>query len=258
MEWYISVPLHKFDELIGGVVAAGFNPEFRMTLADHLAAMTPGDFARIREFLDEHFLRTFTHGPFFGLDVASLDRCLSEYSTDCLVSGLEATSALGGTVMAMHTGYLPQFSRGGRRHWLRNWAERMPRIVERAEALGITLALENTWDDRPEVLLHLAHLVPGDRLRFCLDTGHVNCFSRLSIGRWYDALGERIVALHLHDNDGLSDDHLPPGAGTVDFEALAARLSRLDDLPLLDLEVELQQAPRGRDYLESLLLPAGP
>jgi sugar phosphate isomerase/epimerase len=253
MRFFISVPLSRFDDMFDDVVGAGFHPEIRMTRADYLARAAVSKFTRMKEMFEERSLRTFTHGPFFGLDIASLDICLAEYSADCLNTGLEATAALGGSVMVMHTGYMPQFSRGGRRHWLRNWAERMPRIVEHAERLGITLALENTWDDRPEIMLHLAGLLPRDAVRFCLDTGHVNAFSHLPVGRWWDMIGDRVVALHIHDNDGLSDDHLAPGEGTFDFEALAGILRGLDTMPLLDLEVELPRALRGREYIEALL-----
>jgi sugar phosphate isomerase/epimerase len=253
MRFFLSVPLSRFDDMLDDVVEAGFYPEIRMTKADYLAKTTMSKFAQMRELIEKRSLRTFTHGPFFGLDIASLDICLSEYSADCLNIGLEATAALGGSVMVMHTGYLPQFSRGGRRHWMKNWAERMPKIVEHAEKLGVTLALENTWDDRPEIMLHLADMLPGDTVRFCLDTGHVNAFSRLGITRWWDMIGDRVVAMHLHDNDGISDDHLAPGEGIFDFETLAGRLRGLETMPLLDIEVDLPRAPRGRDYLEDLL-----
>ena len=152
----------------------------------------------------------------------------------------------------MHTGYLPQFSRGGRRHWFRNWAERMPRIVDHAAESGVTLALENTWDDRPDVLLHLADLLPEDSVKFCLDTGHVNTFSRIDTDSWWDAIGDRVVALHLHDNDGLSDDHLAPGRGTFDFVRLFDRIASRGEQPLLDLEVDLESAEEGRAYIEAL------
>jgi sugar phosphate isomerase/epimerase len=252
MDFYVSVPLSKYDELIHEATNLGFNPEFRMTRTDHLAKMGEADFARIREHLEAHSQKTFTHGPFFGLDIASLDRCLSEYSADCLFVGLEATKALGGEVMVMHTAYLPQFSRIGRRHWFRNWRDRMPRIVDRAAELGIALALENTWDDRPEILLHLADLLPQGAVKFCFDAGHVNVFSRLSVERWWGAIGDRVVAIHLHDNDGLSDDHLAPGRGTFDFPSLIHCLEKDKGMPMLDLEVDVPLADEGRSYLEFL------
>jgi len=61
------VPPGAYDVLIGQIVAAGLHPEFRMMKADHLARMGPADFGRIRQFLEEHGLRTFTHGPLIGI-----------------------------------------------------------------------------------------------------------------------------------------------------------------------------------------------
>ncbi len=252
MEYHLSIPLSRIEEYIGFARENGFQPEVRMTDVDHMMGLKTDDLKRLGEIFEKNRFRPFTHGPFFGLDVASIDRNISEYSIRALIHGLEITRGLGGNVMVMHTGYLPQFSRGGRRHWFRNWAERMPVVLERANNLGVTLALENTWDDRPEVLLHLADLLPGDSLRFCIDTGHVNAFSRLHISRWWNALEGRIVALHLHDNDGISDDHLVPGRGAFDFSALAKLMKESKDTPLLDLEVDIPNAVLAREVLDGV------
>ena len=52
---------------------------------------------------------------------------------------------------------------------------------------------------------------------FCLDTGHVNILSR-DIYTIVTLLGDRIVALHVNDNNGLEDEHLFPYMGTVCWE----------------------------------------
>ncbi|MBN1163923.1 MAG: sugar phosphate isomerase/epimerase [Candidatus Krumholzibacteriota bacterium] len=253
MDFYVSVPLSRFESSIDYIKREGFQPEIRMTDVNFMLCQKEKDLARMREIIEKNSFSVFTHGPFFGLDAASLDRNLSEYSIRSLIHGLKTTRALGGRIMVMHTGYLPQFSRGGRRHWFRNWARNMPQVVDKAEEFGVILALENTWDDRPEILLHLAGLLPGGRIRFCLDTGHVNAFSRRPLKQWMDAVWEGLVALHLHDNDGLSDDHLPPGKGTFDFKELFGILKEKGIRPLLDIEVDFPGAPGGRAYLEKML-----
>lgn len=47
----------------------------------------------------------------------------------------------------------------------------------------------------------------------CLDTGHLNLLHR-NIYTYVSLLGKRIKALHIHDNDGVSDQHLMPFVGT--------------------------------------------
>jgi sugar phosphate isomerase/epimerase len=209
--------------------------------------------ARMGKLIAERSLSTFAHGPFLGLDVASLDSHIAEYSAACLARGLEATAGLGGSAMVVHTNYSPRFSRAGLREWLGNWSGRMGPVLEKARRLGVRIALENVWEERPETLAHLIEVLPGRDAMVCLDTGHINAFSRLPAARWWELLGERVIALHLHDNDGLSDDHLPPGDGTFDFPSLAGILRRRAALPLMTFETDLAGAIEGRAHLESLL-----
>jgi sugar phosphate isomerase/epimerase len=49
---------------------------------------------------------------------------------------------------------------------------------------------------------------------FCLDTGHVNLLRR-DFRTFMPILGKRICALHIHDNDQTTDQHLAPYAGNI-------------------------------------------
>ena len=52
---------------------------------------------------------------------------------------------------------------------------------------------------------------------FCFDTGHVN----ITRGNMYHALvtmGKRIKTLHVHDNVGVTDQHLSPYMGNIRWE----------------------------------------
>ena len=103
-----------------------------------------------------------------------------------------------------------------------------------AEREGVTMAVENftrshsemdLGDSVEEMELALSQCPPGI-VGLTLDTGHA------AIGRCLpeilDRLGDRIVNTHLHDTDGTTDGHLPPGAGIIDWEWLLGRLLALD------------------------------
>ena len=129
----------------------------------------------------------------------------------------------------------------------------MGSVLAKAAGLGVRVALENAWEERPEALARLVDVLPPGAALVCLDTGHINAFSRRPVRRWWDVLGDRVIALHLHDNDGSSDDHLPPGRGIFDFSALAAILRGRTAMPLMTFEVDLEGAIEGRAHFESLL-----
>ena len=98
---------------------------------------------------------------------------------------------------------------------------RFDALMQRAKELGITVAYEN---QRKLGTLALA-LEYYPEARFCFDTGHEACFTQ---GREYMPLfGDRIVALHLHDNRAFhnADDHILPYDGGVDLERCARQLA---------------------------------
>ena len=50
-----------------------------------------------------------------------------------------------------------------------------------------------------------------------------------------------IVTCHLHDNNGLEDQHLPPGQGTIDWAELASALKKAPRLKSIQSETSLIQ-----------------
>ncbi|MCK5129119.1 MAG: sugar phosphate isomerase/epimerase, partial [Clostridiales bacterium] len=49
--------------------------------------------------------------------------------------------------------------------------------------------------------------------------------------------GDKLVALHLHDNDGSADQHNMPGEGTISWHHITANLRRLQYKGSICLEV---------------------
>ncbi|NLF26334.1 MAG: sugar phosphate isomerase/epimerase [Clostridiales bacterium] len=102
---------------------------------------------------------------------------------------------------------------------------RMLHAVEAAEKYDVDIALENTRFLRYNQYLY--DHVDSDRMRFCFDCGHANCYTpdEDPLGRF----GDRFATMHLHDNRGAlaGDEHMMPGYGSIDFVRLSARLAEL-------------------------------
>ena len=111
----------------------------------------------------------------------------------------------------------------------RRLVDRLHQLAPDVRASGARIAFENTgrraWA-RPPALRRRMATLPTDAYGFVLDTGHSNLMSDMD--ELLDALGTRLITLHLDDNHGESDDHLPPLAGTTDWDAVRTRLDELD------------------------------
>ena len=86
-------------------------------------------------------------------------------------------------------------------------------LVKHGISQGVAVALENSPENRHQLkyFREIFHRVPELKLLF--DIGHGNINTAKSMTRDYlFALSERLTHVHISDNDGQGDDHLPIGA----------------------------------------------
>jgi sugar phosphate isomerase/epimerase len=97
--------------------------------------------------------------------------------------------------------------------------DRIKRITEKAEKLGVNVALENLRN-----LTNLAYVleqVDSPRIGFCYDCAHhYRHYSGKDLLSMY---GSRLMALHLHDNYGKATHRLPFD-GTIDWSTAIKKI----------------------------------
>ncbi|MGN0905666.1 MAG: sugar phosphate isomerase/epimerase family protein [Bullifex sp.] len=67
----------------------------------------------------------------------------------------------------------------------------------------------------------------GERAGICLDTGHAH-MRGLSIPDMIRKMDKRLIATHIADNHGSSDEHFMPYFGTIPWEDVTAALNDID------------------------------
>ena len=99
----------------------------------------------------------------------------------------------------------------------------MKDLTKLATKEKIDLMLENSPPENGNPLESIDYFsqvmeaVPA--LRFHLDIGHAFIENGMKGVRAYvNAFGDRLVHIHIHDNHGKRDEHLPLGAGKIDFQ----------------------------------------
>jgi sugar phosphate isomerase/epimerase len=144
---------------------------------------------------------------------------------DLVRNRIDMTAQLGGHAIVMHIPGEP-----GNVPVRRSLDELEPYARER----GIRITIENGMFEAIEPLLDE---YPSDYLGLCYDCGHGNMRSD-GLER-LDAIKDRLVCIHFHDNDGEGDQHQLPFMGTVEWERLASILAASAyDLPV-QMEVSM-------------------
>ena len=108
-----------------------------------------------------------------------------------------------------------------------------------AKQRGVTIALENTPGElaTPENLRQFVTDTKLTDLRMCFDFGHAHIGDGVLPSM--EAMRERIVTTHVHDNHGEKDEHLAPFDGTIEWKEALGGLAA--DVPLV-LELKEQAA----------------
>jgi len=111
-----------------------------------------------------------------------------------------------------------------------------------AKERGVTLALENTPGEMAAPA-HLRQFIVETRLtglRMCFDIGHAHIGDGVLPS--LEPMREFLVTSHIHDNNGMKDEHLLPYEGTIEWK------SALPALPqALPLVFELKEKPAYAD-----------
>jgi len=194
---------------------------------------------RHREIASRVDGRIAVHGPFLGLIYFYRDHLLRDAVQARLDRTFEVAAALRPQTLILHTNWkLDHAALGLSEVWRDETARFWRGEIGRYEEIGVTVALENLLEPDPDLMIGCCDLVGSERFKLCLDVGHVNVWSELSHAEWIARMGRRVAHIHVHDNDGASDQHLPPGQGTVDFDALFAAIDAHTDRVTVSLELE--------------------
>lgn len=123
------------------------------------------------------------------------------------------------------------------------WRHIVDEWVEHASRSGICLLME-TVPDQPtnERYVPASEIVafvkqyPPEVLACCLDVNHSNL--REALPEAVFILKERLVSLHISDNDGKEEKHWLPGQGIIDFPAIFHALRKIGFEGMIVLEAD--------------------
>lgn len=181
---------------------------------------------RLGDELAERGVAVTAHAPIFDLNPGSLDPFVRKHTRKCWERAIGVSGALGARCVTFHTGYLPLLPPSTFPGWLAQSLEVWERVVELVSDAGMTLLLENMFEPSPQILLDLRSQLEARHVGFTLDVAHAHIYGSISPESWWPALGESIGAVHLHDTDGFTDDHLPIGEGAIDWKDVFENLFR--------------------------------
>lgn len=231
----VNLPFRMRDLYVENFLALGLNPEIGLD-AESLDHSSAEDFRVLAEAFRKKGKRITLHGPFMDLSPGSADAKIRDASWERMESFLEVLHFFDPLSAVCHGGWEAR-----RYAWMpEEWYQRAKNFWKEAASFmkkrGCRLLLENVFEDNPEDLFRLIEDLQAENVGCCLDTGHQKAFGSGDLKHWIRVLSPFIQEIHLHDNLGHADEHLPPGKGNIDFTPLKTMLRAKNPLPIITLE----------------------
>jgi len=185
---------------------------------------------------------------------------------------IDLAHGMGARYLIIHCGvYFRQFKKRVEECLVQTLKE----TTAHAERCGIPLLIENMnripqtpagkpWDlsfEQPEIsylgvtveeLSEIYSKVNSPMLGFSLNVAHAHILESGFLP-FLKAFGDKLGNVQISDNNGITDEHLPVGEGTVDFISLVRQLKMMDYQGTLSLSVGKDRVLECKDRLWKIL-----
>ena len=232
----VHVPFHRLrNEFLPMVIREGINPEigFNHFTLDHFGK---DDFVKVADQLLEAELTVSFHAPFMDLRPGAIDPEIRKVTASRLQQVFDLVPYFRPISVVCHASFDKRYYVSNEQEWLANSIETWKHFLQQAVDMGTMIAMENVYETDCHYLRLLLDAFASPHMCFCFDTGHFNVYSTASLEEWMNGLGSRIGQVHIHDNNGLLDEHLPIGEGNFPFQAFFEMIHQEKLDPIITLE----------------------
>jgi sugar phosphate isomerase/epimerase len=268
---YLFVSKRLTRELLAQVHAAGFEAVEIFATRSHFDYAAKAEVQAIRQALaDNHLQLNSLHAPTsrdlsvnreggIPLSVTEVERVRRIEAMDELKRVIDVAEDLAFPRMILHMGGSREAADPRKRDAAFSTLEHLSLHAHHA---GVTICLENTGSEMgdPAYLRSFIHETRLTALRVNFDVGHAHMTEgpeEERIAKSFELLRELVASVHIHDNHGDKDEHLPPYDGTIDWPAALKilRSAPADDLPFT-LELKEKSGPDAPSFADQLAAAA--
>ena len=174
------------------------------------------------------------------LPIASRHRRAREAARSALLAAVELAKTLGSSLVTIHYLGAPAYYTVGQ--IIDTYADLLSALIRSAESDRVTIAIENSPSNRGEAPLFREIFRQVPEARLLLDIGHTHLHTDTNLADTFlddPVLKDRLVHIHISDNNGLGDLHLPPGSvrNGIDWQTVIRRIRHLPYNGRMTLEV---------------------
>ncbi|XJZ27767.1 sugar phosphate isomerase/epimerase family protein [Bacillota bacterium Lsc_1132] len=195
------------------------------------------------------------HPPAWDTNLTSENKAIREASFIEYQKAIEFAAMIGAGHVVIHPGFCfsPVFNKELAQERAMEYVQR---LCEVAKPLNVKLVIENVGYNGSSLFTQeeFTRFLDSfdDTVGYLIDVGHAH-LNQWDIPKLIRETKGRLLALHLHDNNGEADEHLPIGEGIIQWEEIFSAMQEVSDKCQLILEyapnTSLEKLREGKELL---------
>lgn len=225
--------------------------ELKLDRQNLLSALLQRDkISTITNLLNSYDFKYFLHTPSIDVNLASLNPSIGKASEKITLRAVHFASKVNAELLVSHVGRLSRdHPQSLMKKAFKNAVTRLKCVTNASKDSGIIFTIENDHKTSDHVIAgypkQVLSLVENTDCKLTFDIGHANTLGKIE--NFLDTLSMYIVNIHLHDNNGINDEHLPLGKGKINIVKTLEKIKICNCLSTLILECHSLQGLR-QDY----------
>ncbi|MFM9280584.1 sugar phosphate isomerase/epimerase family protein [Paenibacillus jiagnxiensis] len=218
-----------------------------------------GQIRRMGKTLRRYRAAFSVHPPAWDTNLTSENQAIRTASYEEYKKAIEFAHEIEAEHVVIHPGFSfsPAFDKATAQKRAQDYLELLCRV---AKPLGIKLAVENVGYKGASIYSEQEYLCCLDGIDaaagYLIDTGHAR-LNGWDIPGMIRSVKDRLCSVHIHDNSGEGDEHLPIGGGSIDWQPIYDALREVEAPCQLILEyspgTDLNQLAKGKQLLQQNL-----
>ena len=203
------------------------------------------------EILESYSLKYSIHAPFMDVNIASLQDQSRLNSIDQIKSSIDLANEINAEAVVVHPGLISFLANKYFKKEVYEFANQsIKEIGDYAKNLGVMATIENMPNFESMIyqnIVDLNQLLVENEMHMTLDIGHANHVGYAPDEMIFDS----IKHVHVHDNLGDDDSHLPLGEGSIDLKYIINTLESKNYDGIYILEVnDYDSIKKSYEYMK--------
>lgn len=187
---------------------------------------------KVRKLLKNCDMTLGYHAPYRDFNLSSVNPKTRINCVNQIEEIIGLVHKVEGDYLNIHLGEIPDYYPEPMKVKAReNCVKSVQECTKSARDAGVKLCIENDprkpnmlqFGEQADNLFEIVNEI-GEDIGITLDVGHANT-SKSPILEFIKTFKDKIQVIHLHDNDGITDSHLPIGRGNINFKEIFIALN---------------------------------